>query len=81
MGSIYKTKSLPRRGYRTQPRVSTLGIVLPRATRPEGGARSNVLTRRKRGPMVQLSHVPIAHGFRGQQMRVNKQWSRSAMCE
>ena len=25
MGSIYKTKSLPRRGYRTQPRVSTLG--------------------------------------------------------
>jgi hypothetical protein len=24
-----------------------------RATRPEGGARSNVLTRRKRGPMVQ----------------------------
>src|ERR1700730_10619323 len=33
----------------------------PRATRPEGGARSNVLTRRKRGPIVQLSHVPIAH--------------------
>ena len=32
-----------------------------RATRPEGGARSNVLTRRKRGPMVQLSHVPIAY--------------------
>ena len=28
MGSIYKTKSLPRRrGYRTQPRVSTLGIL------------------------------------------------------
>jgi hypothetical protein len=25
MGSIHKTKSLPRRGYRTQPRVSTLG--------------------------------------------------------
>ncbi len=35
----------------------------PRATHPEaeGGARSNVLTRRKRGPMVQLPHVPIAH--------------------
>ena len=26
MGSISKTKGLPRRGYRTQPRVSTLGI-------------------------------------------------------
>jgi len=26
----------------------------PRATRPEGGARSNVLTGRKRGPMSQL---------------------------
>jgi hypothetical protein len=27
MGSIYKTKSLPRRGYGTQPRVSTLGTL------------------------------------------------------
>jgi hypothetical protein len=27
MGSISKTKSLPRRGYRTQPRVSTLGTL------------------------------------------------------
>jgi hypothetical protein len=27
MGSIYKTEGLPRRGYRTQPRVSTLGTL------------------------------------------------------
>ena len=44
----------------------------PKATRPEGGARPNVLTRLNRGPMAQLSHVPIAHAdFARQQMRAS----------
>jgi hypothetical protein len=49
MGSIYKTKSLPRRGYRTQPRVSTLGTRLrrngARAKRPIRSAAQLLILR------------------------------------
>jgi hypothetical protein len=55
MGSIHKTKSLPRRGYRTQPRVLTLGTRPPKATRSEGGAieRPSRAEAESGGPIVE----------------------------
>jgi hypothetical protein len=49
-----------RKGYRIQPRVSTLGIV-HQELRALKGAQIERPNMAKRGPMVQLSHVPIAH--------------------
>ena len=42
---------LPRRGYRAQPRVSTLGTA-PQVARPEKGARPNLFATRKEGPIA-----------------------------
>ncbi len=51
---------VPRRGYRTQPKVSALGIV-HQERRALKGRQIERPNKAEAGPMVQLSQVPIAH--------------------
>ena len=48
---------MPRRGYRTQPRVSTLGIVHQERRAMKG----RQIERPNKAEVGQLSHVPVAH--------------------
>ena len=66
---------LPRRGYRIQPRVSTLGNIQKKAVRPERardhvGQMRPIATERKRVFVRQRYNLPLA-----KIMRTSTKWS------